>query len=110
MIYTLKVNELSKVLHPGCTIDGSSLEVIAVDEHTLNICGELITVHVDSRWCYRVNGDGSISSSINAKDWIKELKKDMEDPSRFWSETYFNVLLSAGNKTIKHQHKKGIRK
>jgi len=101
MTYTLEPNELTRILQKDICkkVDernGMGIEVVA-DGDCLVIDGKRVRVMKDYEFTYRVRRDG-IHSYKTPDEWVEELKKDMNDPERFWSETYWTMLRNAYSK------------
>ena len=98
MKYTLKLTELNEILHPDLKEKSKERSIeVEQDGDSLVIDGVKVTVISSFDFFYKIGRKGLVSTR-SAIEWIEILTKDMNDPERFWSESYWVLLVTLKNK------------
>jgi hypothetical protein len=99
MKYTLKLTELNEILHPDLKEKSKELRSIEIEQDgdSLVIDGVKVPVISSFDFVYKIGSKGLVSNR-SAIEWIEMLTKDMNDPKRFWSESYWVLLVTLKNK------------
>lgn len=98
MKYTLKLTELNEILHPDLKEKSKERSIeVEQDGDSLVIDGVKVPVISSFDFFYKIGRKGLVSTR-SAIEWIEILTKDMNDPERFWSESYWVLLVTLKNK------------